>query len=164
VIKLLILDVDGTLTDGQIIYTTNGDEMKNFSVKDGLAISSWIRLGNQVAIITGRQSKIVERRAKELGITLVFQGVKDKYSLLLGLCEDLELSFDEIAAMGDDLNDYKMLKTVGRSFAPVDAALFIRENVSLVTTAKAGFGAAREAVEDLLVHNKQMDDFLKLWT
>lgn len=162
-IKLLILDVDGTLTDGQIIYTANGDEMKNFSVKDGLAISSWIRLGNQVAIITGRQSTIVERRAKELGISLIFQGVKDKYSLLLGLCEDLELSFDEIAAMGDDLNDYKMIKSVGRSYAPNDAASFIQESVTVVTTKKAGFGAAREAVEDLFVYNNQMDDYLKLW-
>jgi len=164
VIKLLILDVDGSLTDGQIIYTANGDELKNFSVKDGLAISSWIRLGNQVAIITGRQSTIVERRAKELGITLIFQGIKDKYSLLLGLCEDLELSFDEIAAMGDDLNDLKMLKAVGRSFAPNDAAEYIKDMVTVVTSKKAGFGAAREAVEELLEHNNQMDDFLKLWT
>ena len=163
-IKLLILDVDGTLTDGQIIYTAEGDELKNFSVKDGLAISSWIRLGNQVAIITGRQSTIVERRAKELGISLIFQGIKDKYNLLLGLCEDLELSFDEIAAMGDDFNDYKMLKAVGRSYVPADAALFIQDKVTMVTSKTAGFGAAREAIEDLLVHNNQMDDFLKLWT
>lgn len=163
-IKLLILDVDGTLTDGQIIYTVDGDELKNFSVKDGLAISSWIRLGNQVAIITGRQSNIVQRRAKELGISLIFQGVKDKYSLLLGLCEDLELSFEEIAAMGDDFNDYKMLKTVGRSYAPADAAHFIQDKVTVVTSKNAGFGAAREAIEDLLEHNNQMDDFLKLWT
>lgn len=163
-IKLLILDVDGTLTDGQIIYTVNGDEMKNFSVKDGLAISSWIRLGNQVAIITGRQSTIVERRAKELGIKLIYQGVKDKYSLLLGLCEDLEISFEEIAAMGDDLNDYKMLKSVGRSYAPADAAEFIKEKVTVVTAKSAGFGAAREAVEDLLTHNNQMEAFLELWT
>jgi 3-deoxy-D-manno-octulosonate 8-phosphate phosphatase (KDO 8-P phosphatase) len=162
-IKLLLLDIDGTLTDGQIIYTTNGDEMKHFSVKDGLAISSWIRLGNQVAIITGRESKIVERRAKELGVSLIFQGVKDKYSLLLGLCEDLEIEFSQIAAMGDDLNDYKMLKTVGRSYAPNDAVDTIKELATVVTKASGGFGAAREAVEDLLTHNNQMDDFLKLW-
>lgn len=163
-IKLLILDVDGSLTDGQIIYTANGDELKNFSVKDGLAISSWIKLGNEVAIITGRNSTIVQRRAKELGISLIFQGVKDKYSLLLGLCEDLEISFEEIAAMGDDFNDYKMLKSVGRSYAPADAANFIQDNVTIVTRKNAGFGAAREAIEDLLNHNNQMDDFLKLWT
>lgn len=162
-IKLLILDVDGTLTDGQIIYTVNGDEMKNFSVKDGLAISSWIRLGNQVAIVTGRNSVIVERRAKELGISLVFQGVKDKYSLLLGLCEDLQLGFDEIAAMGDDLNDLKMLKTVAKSIAPADANIHIRQNVGMVTKSNAGFGAAREAIENLLEYNGQMNDFLKLW-
>ena len=162
-IKLLLLDVDGTLTDGQIIYSANGDELKNFSVRDGLAISSWIRLGNQVAIITGRKSTIVERRAKELGISLIFQGVKDKYSLLLGLCEDLELGFDEIAAMGDDFNDIKMLKAVGRSFTPSDAPQFIRESVDYVTQKQAGFGAAREVIEQLLESNNQMDDFLKLW-
>lgn len=162
-IKLLLLDVDGTLTDGQIIYTTEGDEIKHFSVKDGLAISSWIRLGNAVAIITGRESKIVERRAKELGISLIFQGVKDKYSLLLGLCEDLELGFDEIAAMGDDLNDLKMLKAVGQSFAPADADSYIRKSVHFVTKQRAGYGAAREVIETLLESNNQMDDFLKLW-
>ncbi len=162
-IKLLLLDVDGTLTDGQIIYSANGDELKNFSVRDGLAISSWIRLGNKAAIITGRQSTIVERRAKELGITLIYQGIKDKYSLLLGLCEDLELGFDEIAAMGDDFNDLKMLKAVGKSFTASDAPEYIRNSVDYVTSHKAGFGAAREAIEVLLESNGQMDDFLKLW-
>lgn len=162
-IKLLLLDVDGTLTDGKIIYTNNGDEIKNFSVKDGLAISSWIRLGNKVAIITGRESEIVKRRAKELGIDLLFQGIKDKHSLLLGLCEDLELSFEEVAAMGDDLNDYKMLETVGRSFAPCDANSHILDLVDTVTVKSAGFGAAREAIEMLLLENDQMDNYLKLW-
>ncbi len=162
-IKLLVLDVDGTLTAGGITYTASGDEIKVFDVKDGLAISSWKRLGNEVAIITGRKSKIVERRATELGVHLLYQGVKDKHSLLLGLCEDLELGLEEVAAMGDDLNDYKMLKAVGRSFVPADAVKHLRELADTVTLSKGGEGAAREAIEILLEENGQMEEFLKLW-
>ena len=162
-IKLLILDVDGTLTQGGITYTANGDEIKTFDVKDGLAISSWLRLGNEVAIVTGRDSTIVERRAKELGIRHIHQGVKDKYSLLLGLCEDLDIGFENVAAMGDDLNDLKMLKSVGQSFVPSDATKHLHESVKHITVAKGGQGAAREMIEILLSMNNQMDDFLKLW-
>ncbi|MDH5464602.1 MAG: HAD-IIIA family hydrolase [Thiovulaceae bacterium] len=162
-IKLLILDVDGTLTQGGIVYTANGDEIKTFDVKDGLAISSWIRLGNEVAIVTGRDSSIVERRAKELGVRHIHQGVKDKYSLLLGLCEDLDIGFENVAAMGDDLNDLKMLESVGQSFVPSDATKYLLDKVKHVTVAKGGQGAAREMIEILLSMNNQMDDFIKLW-
>ncbi len=80
-IELIVLDVDGTMTDGKIYYSESGDEMKGFSVKDGLAIASWVRLGKRVAIITGRESSIVERRARELNITYLYQGVKDKLKI-----------------------------------------------------------------------------------
>ena len=162
-IQLLILDVDGTLTSGAISYTNSGEEIKSFDVKDGLAISSWIKLGFDVAIVTGRTSSIVTKRAQELGIKHIHQGVKDKFSLLLGLCEDLNLSFDAVAAMGDDLNDLKMLSHVGKSFAPANAAMQIRQKVHHVTQAKGGEGAVREAIEHLLVHNNAMDDFIKMW-
>ena len=162
-IQLLILDVDGTLTKGAITYTVNGDEIKSFDVKDGLAISSWIKLGFDIAIVTGRDSAIVKRRAEELGVKYIFQGIKDKYSLLLGICEDFGLGFDDIAAMGDDLNDLKMLKSVGKSFAPADAYAYVKENVNVVTMAKGGEGAAREAIEILLKENGAMSRYIEMW-
>ena len=108
-IKLIVLDVDGCLTDGKITYTAEGDEIKSFNVKDGLAIKTWMRMGNDVAIITGRKSAIVKRRADELGIVHLHQGVTNKSELLARLCKELGIEASEVAAVGDDLNDYKML-------------------------------------------------------
>jgi len=89
VIKLLILDVDGCMTDGGVIYSSDGVESKTFNIKDGLGISTWVKMGHQVAIITGRQSTIVKRRAVELGIQHIFQGIKDKDRVLKELVESL---------------------------------------------------------------------------
>jgi len=115
-IELLVLDVDGTLTDGKIIYTSNGDELKNFDVKDGLAIASWTKkLHKKVAIITGRKSKLVEHRAKELGITHLYQGVDNKDEILANILKEENLSWEQTAGIGDDLNDMKMLQKVGLS-------------------------------------------------
>ena len=105
-IKLVVLDVDGCLTDGGLIYSADAIESKTFNVKDGLGISTWVKMGNQVAIITGRNSKIVQRRAEELGIQHIFQGIKDKDRVLKELVSSLSLNFDEVGAIGDDLNDY----------------------------------------------------------
>lgn len=162
-IKLLILDVDGCLTDGKIIYSSDGSEIKNFNVKDGLAISSWIKMGYQAAIITGRESEIVAKRAKELGISHLFQGVKDKESVLQELLERLNLKQYEVGAIGDDLNDYKMLHSVGRSFAPKDGAKEIRELVDTVLTSKGGDGAVREMIDILIDEGDLREQFMALW-
>lgn len=162
-IKLLVLDVDGCLTDGKIIYASDGSEIKNFNVKDGLAISSWIKMGYQAAIITGRSSEIVAKRAKELGISHLFQGVKDKESLLQELLERLGLKHYEVAAIGDDLNDYKMLRSVGRSFTPKDGAKEIRELVDTVLTSKGGDGAVREMIDILIDDGDLREQFMALW-
>ncbi len=162
-IKLIVLDVDGCLTNGDIIYTSNGDEIKHFNVKDGLAISSWIKMGNHAAIITGRESKIVEKRANELGIKHLFQHVKDKEQTLKELVEKLGLKSYEVAAVGDDLNDYKMLKFVGRSFTPKDGVKEIRELVDTVLSLKGGDGAVREMIDILVDENDTKDEFLSVW-
>ena len=162
-IKLIVLDVDGCLTDGKIIYSSNGAESKNFNVKDGLAIATWIRMGNQVAIITGRQSDIVKRRADELGIQHLFQGIKDKDRVLKELVESLGLKFYEVGAIGDDLNDYNMLKMVGRSFTPQDGVKEIQEIVKSVLTRNGGDGAVREMIDALVDDNDQRDEFLSFW-
>lgn len=162
-IKLLVLDVDGCLTDGKIIYSSDGTESKNFNVKDGLAITSWIKLGGEVAIITGRNSTIVEKRAKELGIQHLFQGVKDKASLLFELLQKIGIKPFEVAAIGDDFNDYEMLSFVGRSFTPNDATVDIQNLVDIVLKRKGGEGAVREMIDMVIEQNDQKEQFLSLW-
>ncbi len=162
-IDLIILDVDGCLTDGKIIYSNSGDETKNFNVKDGQAISSWVRLGHKAVIITGRQSELVERRAKELGITDLYQGVKDKAALLNSLSEEFDIPLRKMAAMGDDLNDYKMLSIVGVSFTPKDGSKHVKSLVNRVCETGGGEGAVREMIEELFEINDEVSEYLALW-
>ncbi len=162
-IELIVLDVDGTLTDGKIIYTQNGDEVKSFCVKDGLAIASWIKLGKKVAIITGRNSKIVERRAKELGIEYFFQGVHNKQEVLEELLQRLNLSMENVASAGDDLNDFKMLKASKLAFVPADASSYVKEIADVVLSRNGGDGAIREMIEQLIVKEKLKEEYLALW-
>jgi len=162
-IQLLVLDVDGCLTNGGICYTENGDEEKTFNVKDGLAIASWIRMGKDVAIITGRSSNIVKRRAKELGITQIYQGVKDKKTKLKEILLDLGLTLENVAAIGDDLNDYAMLKSVKKSFTPNDGATDIKKIADITLLRDGGDGAVREMIEIILKDEDIYEDFLNLW-
>ena len=162
-IELLVFDVDGCLTNGQITYTEKGDEIKSFNVKDGLAISSWIRLGKKAAIITGRRSKIVERRAKELGIHYLVQGAKNKLEVLDDIRKQENIEFSQIAAIGDDLNDYLMLKSVGKSYAPADGSEYIRELGHVVLYNGGGDGAVREMIEDVIKDAGLEEEFVKIW-
>jgi 3-deoxy-D-manno-octulosonate 8-phosphate phosphatase (KDO 8-P phosphatase) len=160
---LIVLDVDGCLTDGKIIYTSDGGEIKSFNVKDGLAISSWIKMGNHAAIITGRNSKIVQKRADELGIKHLFQGVKDKEKVLNELIDSLGFKYYEVGAIGDDLNDYKMLRSVGRSFTPKDAVKEVKELVDTVLTCNGGEGAVREMIDILVDEGDLREQFMAVW-
>ena len=162
-IELIVLDVDGTLTDGKITYTQNGDEIKSFSVKDGLAIASWVKLGKHVAIITGRTSKIVERRAKELGIAHFYQGIHNKKEVLEELLNDLNLTMDNVASIGDDLNDYSMLTSTKLSYVPSDASIFVQKIATEVLTTKGGDAAVREMIEKLIVLENLEEKYLALW-
>ena len=162
-IELIVLDVDGTLTDGKITYTQHGDEVKSFCVKDGLAIASWIKLGKQVAIITGRNSKIVERRAKELGIKYFYQGIHNKQEVLEGLLKELNLTMENVASAGDDLNDYKMLNASKRSFVPQNASRYVQKIATDILEAKGGEGAVREMLECLICDEGLENEYLALW-
>ncbi|MDY0120691.1 MAG: HAD hydrolase family protein [Sulfurimonas sp.] len=162
-IKLLVLDVDGCMTDGKIIYDNNGLESKQFNVKDGLGITSWLKLGNEIAIITGRDSRIVANRAKELGIKHLYQGVKDKQARLKELVESLHIGLNEVAAIGDDLNDYHMLSLVGHSFTPANGVKEIQSIVTTVLSKEGGDGAVREMIDILIDKNKQRDQFMAVW-
>ncbi len=149
-IKLIVLDVDGTLSDGSVIYSDSGEEIKSFNVKDGLGIAAWIRLGREVAILTGRESKLLEKRAEELKITYLRQGVEDKLKALEEILESSKIALNEVAAIGDDLNDLKLLRHVKMSFAPRDAAKKVRKNVTKVLKKKGGRGAVREMIDKII--------------
>jgi len=162
-IELIVLDVDGTMTDSRITYSENGDEVKSFNVKDGLAIVSWRKLGKQVAIITGRSSNIVARRAKELHIEHFYQGVHNKKEVLEELLEKLGLSMDNVAAIGDDLNDLQMLNSSGISFAPRDASIYVNKIADVILSVKGGDAAVREMIEYLILKEGLEEKYLELW-
>ncbi len=162
-IELLVLDVDGCLTNGAITYTESGDEIKSFNVKDGLAITTWISLGKKVAIITGRKSKIVTKRATELKITHIYQGVRYKKEKLDEILKLEKLTYDQVAIIGDDLNDYNMLKSATLSFTPNDGVLKIKEMVDVILDTKGGEGAVREMIEIIILKENLQERFLKEW-
>jgi 3-deoxy-D-manno-octulosonate 8-phosphate phosphatase (KDO 8-P phosphatase) len=162
-IELIVLDVDGTMTDSRITYSQKGDEIKSFNVKDGLAIASWRKLGRQVAIITGRTSQIVERRAKELHIEHFYQGIENKKEVLESLLEKLDLNMENVAAIGDDLNDLQMLKTAEISFVPRDASAYVDRIANVILTKKGGDGAVREMIEYLIIKEGLEEKYLELW-
>lgn len=149
-IKLLALDVDGVLTDGTIYISPAGEVFKGFNAKDGMGISCALRNNLQIAVITGRQSPIVERRCEELGIKLFMQGVKDKRLALQKMAQELGLAREEIAYMGDDLNDIPAFKASGLNFVPADGSIEVLAVADIITKAKGGRGAVREAITMIL--------------
>jgi len=148
-VKLLALDVDGVLTDGTIFENAQGELFKNFYAKDGLAINAAQKQGLKVAIITGRGNGIVAYRAKELGVPYCFENAKDKAAILKQLVAELNLATDEVAYMGDDLNDLGALQLAGVKLAPADAARDVLQIANYVTTAVGGRGAVREVIEKI---------------
>lgn len=163
-IELIVLDVDGTLTDGKITYTNNGDEIKSFDVADGLAIAVWTKkFGKKAAIITGRKSALVERRAKELGISHLYQGIHNKDEVLENILKEEGLEWNQVAAIGDDLNDYKMLKKAGLSFTPANGTSYLKEFVNVVCENKGGEGAVREMMEYIFKEDGLEEDFVNAW-
>jgi len=152
--RLLVLDVDGVLTDGVLVYGASGEEIKRFHVRDGLAMQQARRAGVEVAIVSGRASAAVTRRMSELGVVEVHQGVGDKEALLRGLLARLRVSAAETAVMGDDLPDLPLMRMAGIAMAPVDAAPEVRQAADWVSRSAGGHGAVREAVEWLLRSRK----------
>lgn len=149
-IKLLALDVDGVLTDGSLNIGAEGELFKAFNARDGLGLSCLLRSGVRVAIITGRKSAIIHRRAEELGITELYEGIKDKRKILADLAAAEGLGQEEIAYMGDDLNDLPALLYAGLACAPADAAPEVISASSFVAANNGGRGAVREAAELIL--------------
>ena len=149
-IRLLVLDVDGVLTDGGLLYSASGEETKRFHVHDGLALVAALKAGLQVAVLSSRASAAVTRRMAELGVGEVHQGVADKAGALASLRARLGLDLAEVAVMGDDLPDLAAMAGAGLALAPANAVAEVKRAAHWVARRRGGDGAVREAVEMLL--------------
>lgn len=147
------MDVDGTLTDGKIYMSPQGECMKAFHIKDGYMIARLADYGLTPVIITGRQSDILLKRCKELHITEVYQGIENKKEKLTEVLSTLGYSFHEVAYIGDDLNDLECMKLCGMSACPADAVEYVIRQVDFVCSKKGGEGAVREFIKYIIKHN-----------
>lgn len=149
-LKLLLTDVDGVMTDGTVLLLPDGGEAKSFHIRDGLAIVLAHRAGLRTGLVSGRSSDAVARRAGELGMAIVRQGVRDKEAVLREILAQEGLEAREVAYIGDDINDLPVMNEVGLSAAPADAPLEVRAQAFMVTDAGGGRGCLREFVEAIL--------------
>ena len=155
-IRWLVLDVDGVLTDGRLYYGNNGEELKAFNIQDGLGIKLLQKAGIGVAVITGRSSALVDRRARELGINPVVQGREDKLTALQELQALHPMALEEIAYIGDDLPDLAVIRRVGLGITPANGRPHIAAHATIQTAAAGGHGAVRE-IADLLISAQGQD-------
>ena len=149
-VKLLVLDVDGVMSDGKVTYTSDGAELKSFNIKDGVGIKRIQQAGVQTAIITGRISPMVERRATELGIHHLIQGREDKLTALKELLVSLSIELKDVAYMGDDLPDIEAIANAGIGACPADAAAAALKQADWVASLKGGEGCVREFCDHIL--------------
>jgi 3-deoxy-D-manno-octulosonate 8-phosphate phosphatase (KDO 8-P phosphatase) len=147
--KLVLTDIDGVWTDGGMYYDQTGNEWKKFHTYDSAGVLLCHQHNIPVGIITGEETEIVRRRAEKLKIDYLFMGVKDKLSVAKILCEKLNISFNEVAYIGDDLNDIELLKASGISAVPASAPESIKPNAKIILTKKGGEGVFREFVENI---------------
>jgi len=157
-IEIIAFDVDGVLTDGSITYTDNGSEIKTFNAKDGQGMVMLVREGLITAIITARESKVVELRAKELGVTHVYQGCKNKVAALQELVEQYSVDYSNVAYMGDDLPDLCVLEKVGFACCPADAVDEVKRICHYVAKKGGGKGAVREMTDIIIKTKKQKEN------
>ena len=151
-IKLIGTDIDGVWTDGTMYYSPNGDFMKAFSTFDGMAVQILKEAGLDVLIMTGENSDMVRKRAEKLNIDKVYLGEKEKLKRLKYICSRFEYELDEVAYIGDDINDFEVLEVVGLSAMPSSSPVLHKFNPDIVTKRGGGEGAFREFVEEILAH------------
>ena len=149
-VQLLLLDVDGVLTDGSVTWTNEGVEQKTFHTHDGLGIRLWQRAGGSVGIVTGRSSRAVQYRAEELGIAIVRQGIDDKLAETEAILAECGLSWEQVAFIGDDLPDLPVVLRCGLGVAVADACAEVTAAAAIVTRLPGGRGAVREVIEQML--------------
>lgn len=153
-IKFLVLDVDGVMTDGGMYYTESGDQFKKFNSKDGMGIKLALREGIQVAFLSsGTNARIINDRAETLGVKLVHAGAGEKLGILSGWCKELGVHLDEVAYIGDDVNDLECIRAVGISACPADAMDAVMSAVDVVLDKRGGEGCVREFVNSNILFN-----------
>ena len=155
--KLVLTDIDGVWTDGGMYYDQTGNEWKKFCTGDSVGVYLCHASGIPVGILTGEDTEIVARRAKKLGVDYLEQGVRDKLSAARMLCERLGIGLRDVAYIGDDINDLKLLREVGWSGAPGSARDYIRSEVDYVTELRGGEGAFRDFVEHLMGRERTIE-------
>jgi len=161
-IKAIIFDVDGVLTDGSITIDSNGDEIKTFNVRDGQLIEFMQSHGFIFGAISGRDSKSLEFRLKDMNIDFVRLGAKNKYNMLHEFLTEFKLNESEVGFIGDDVIDAEVLKFVGYSYAPCDACAYIKDIVKTVTKANGGEGVLREVIDEIIDKNQNLKLALKI--
>jgi 3-deoxy-D-manno-octulosonate 8-phosphate phosphatase (KDO 8-P phosphatase) len=162
--KLVLTDIDGVWTDGGMYYDQTGNEWKKFNTGDSAGVLFCRVLNIEVGIITGEDTQIVARRAEKLKIKHLFQGISDKLPVAEQLCAELGIALSDVAYIGDDLGDLKLLKAVGISAAPSNAPAYIQKHVDFVTRKQGGEGAFREFVETILEANGKLDEVVEART
>ncbi len=160
-IKAIFFDVDGVLTDGKIMYDDTGKETKHFNVKDGYIISHLKKAGIVVGIITGRDSKVVSQLAAELKLDFCHQGIVNKLEVFEKLVAFHKLKKKQVAYIGDDIDDLRVLKNCGLSACPAGSLSYVKDTVDLVTQVKGGQGAVREVADLVFAARGEMDKILK---
>lgn len=160
-IKLAVFDIDGIMTDGRLYFTSLGDEIKAFNVKDGLGLKLLRDSGVEVAIITGRTSELVQRRAKDLKIEKLIQGREDKKIALQEMLKAENLSPEQVAYMGDDLPDLPAIRHVGLGVTVADALDVVKQHADLITENNGGDGAVREFCEWLMLAQGTLNNVLE---
>lgn len=155
--KLILTDIDGVWTDGGMYYDQTGNEWKKFNTSDSAGILFCKKLNIPVGIITGENTQIVDRRATKLKVDFLYQGINDKLTTAKEICEKLNITLSEVAYIGDDLGDVTLLKAVGFSCAPSNAAAYIKDKVDFVTAKSGGEGAFREFVEHIIGKEKLIE-------
>ncbi|EEX38229.1 3-deoxy-D-manno-octulosonate 8-phosphate phosphatase [Vibrio metschnikovii] len=158
-IQLLICDVDGVFSDGLVYMGNQGEELKTFHTRDGYGVKSLMKAGIQIAIITGRQSKIVENRMKALGISLVYQGQDDKLSAYHDICQKLAITPEHTAYIGDDLIDWPVMDKVALKVCVADGHPLLVQKANYVTHIKGGHGAVREVCDLILQARDQLETY-----
>ena len=159
-VKLMAFDVDGVLTDGMLYFSSRGDELKAFNILDGHGMKMLAHAGIVLAIITGRRSRAVELRARNLGIELLLQGIEDKRAAMHALLEQRALGFADAGYMGDDVVDLPLLRACGFSASVPSGHALVQSHVDYLTRAAAGRGAVREVCELILVAQGKLDTAL----
>lgn len=159
--KAVITDIDGVWTDGGMFYDRQGNELKKFNTSDSAGVLFLRALSIPVAIITGEQTEMVAARAAKLKIEEVHQGIGDKVSVAKELCRKWGISLEQVAYIGDDLNDIKLLKNVGISGCPANSPRYVRSIVDIVTASPGGAGAFREFIETILLEVEMLDEVLE---